>query len=66
MKFITIFLYIFLLVKSVYAGSISGPARVIDGDGLEINGESIRLFGIDAPESWTKMQCTKRGQVVVR
>ena len=29
---------------------ISGHATVIDGDGVEISGTKIRLFGIDAPE----------------
>jgi endonuclease YncB( thermonuclease family) len=29
---------------------ISGSVRVIDGDTLVIEGERIRLFGIDAPE----------------
>ena len=29
---------------------VSGQARVIDGDSLEIGGTRIRLFGIDAPE----------------
>ena len=29
---------------------ISGPARIIDGDGLKISSWEIRLFGIDAPE----------------
>ena len=29
---------------------ISGPARIIDGDGLKISHWEIRLFGIDAPE----------------
>lgn len=30
---------------------VSGPARVIDGDTIEIRGKRIRLHGIDAPES---------------
>ncbi len=30
--------------------AIEGRARVVDGDSLEIGGERIRLFGIDAPE----------------
>jgi hypothetical protein len=31
-------------------GVIAGTAHVIDGDSLELDGERIRLFGIDAPE----------------
>lgn len=29
---------------------LTGPARVIDGDTMVVNGERIRLHGIDAPE----------------
>jgi endonuclease YncB( thermonuclease family) len=32
------------------AGPVSGPARVLDGDTLEIGGTRVRLYGIDAPE----------------
>jgi endonuclease YncB( thermonuclease family) len=55
MTFFSRLLYCFplLLPTSVNAGEvpqhISGPARIIDGDGL-ISHWEIRLFGIDAPE----------------
>ncbi len=34
---------------------IEGRAKIVDGDSLEIAGERIRLFGIDAPEG--RQQC---------
>jgi endonuclease YncB( thermonuclease family) len=30
---------------------VTGVASVIDGDHIEIHGQNIRLYGIDAPES---------------
>lgn len=32
------------------AANMSGPARVIDGDTLDIGGTRVRLHGVDAPE----------------
>lgn len=29
---------------------LTGPARVIDGDTVDVRGQRIRLHGIDAPE----------------
>ncbi|NBE06234.1 thermonuclease family protein [Paragemmobacter ruber] len=32
------------------AGDLTGRARAVDGDTLEVAGQKVRLFGIDAPE----------------
>jgi endonuclease YncB( thermonuclease family) len=37
--------------------TISGTAKVVDGDSLEIGATRIRLFGIDAPEG--RQHCTR-------
>lgn len=39
---------------------IAGGVKLIDGDSLRVDGEEIRLIGIDAPES--QQFCVKHGQ----
>jgi endonuclease YncB( thermonuclease family) len=38
--------------------TLAGPARVVDGDTIDVNGQRIRLEGIDAPE--TAQSCSDR------
>ncbi len=39
-----------LLFPATALADITGPARVIDGDTIEVQGQRICLHGIDAPE----------------
>lgn len=39
--------------------AIAGSARIVDGDTLDIGGQRIRLWGVDAPEA--RQQCTVSG-----
>jgi endonuclease YncB( thermonuclease family) len=56
---ILLLLIVLLPSPAVSADSVAGVASVIDGDTIEIHGERIRLFGIDAPESG--QHCTRDG-----
>jgi endonuclease YncB( thermonuclease family) len=48
---IVVFGSVFASVRSATAPPVSGTARVIDGDTIQIGSERIRMEGIDAPES---------------
>jgi endonuclease YncB( thermonuclease family) len=48
-----------LLVLLTATAALAEPARVIDGDRLELAGERIRLWGIDAPEG--SQVCQRNG-----
>ena len=45
---------------AAYAEVLAGRASVIDGDTIEIHGQRIRLFGIDAPESGQSCKVRKK------
>ena len=51
---------IFTLAPAIALAEISGPARIVDGDTIEVAGERIRLYGIDAPE--TDQPCRLNGE----
>lgn len=58
---VLVFLMLGLAVVPAAAGeAISGPARVIDGDTIEVGGKRIELYGIDAPEP--EQTCEKGGK----
>ena len=43
-------LFILFLSFSAFSQTISGKAKIIDGDTIHIGSNKIRLHGIDAPE----------------
>lgn len=54
------FSFLFILLPSGAAAQvITGAASAVDGDSLDMTGESIRLFGIDAPEA--TQTCSRDG-----
>ena len=55
-----VFLLLALAVPLAAHAEIARKARIIDGDTIDIAGQSIRLHGIDAPE--TKQACVADGK----
>ncbi|QGN54967.1 thermonuclease family protein [Novosphingobium sp. Gsoil 351] len=55
----SLFLAVALIAAPGQAQTLSGPAKVVDGDSLSVSGISVRLFGIDAPEG--KQTCNRSG-----
>ena len=47
------------LPASARAQVLVGEATAVDGDSLSVGGTSVRLFGIDAPES--RQTCDRDG-----
>ncbi len=60
MRFVLILISTLILSFVAHAAVIVGKARIVDGDTIDVGGQRIRLFGIDAPES--KQTCTVDGK----
>lgn len=52
--------FILCLLATPALADVTGLARVIDGDTVEIHGQRIRLHGIDAPEG--RQLCRRDGK----
>lgn len=54
-----------VLSGTAMADPVAGAARVVDGDGLVIEGVRVRLWGIDAPELGTAAGAAARDALAV-
>ena len=48
--FFSYLIFFFLINQNIFAETIYGKPKIIDGDTIKINLKKIRLHGIDAPE----------------
>jgi len=48
-------------IGAARAADVAGPARIIDGDTIEVAGQTIRLHGIDAPEAGQRCNAASGG-----
>ena len=53
-------LLVWLAAQPAFAVTLSGTARAVDGDTLDLSGQRVRLIGIDAPE--LDQSCQRGGQ----
>jgi len=60
MKSVLIILLAAMAPATASAEAVSGPATVVDGDTLTVDGRRVRLFGIDAPE--LRQPCMREGE----
>lgn len=58
MRLLLVSILVLLSASSVVAADLVGQASIVDGDTLDIHGERIRLWGVDAPE--TTQLCSGR------